>query len=83
MAERMAALMCVEGDADADEGHDANENGDVRGRVMEIVDRETEKARERGIEEPSWLELEELGVDDEMLRCLDLSSKFPVTQSCH
>jgi hypothetical protein len=28
--------------------------------------------------ESAWLELEELGIDDDMLVALDLSAKFPV-----
>ncbi|GAB4838042.1 hypothetical protein Ancab_027570 [Ancistrocladus abbreviatus] len=79
LAERMAALMCVEGNptGDLDEGtHDLNENGKQL-NVEEILVEEIHKAKERGDEYVQWLELEELEIDDALLLSLDLPGRFP------
>lgn len=81
MVERMAALMCVDVDLESDSEKEGIESGDGKTneeKVREILEREMEKVKERGIDGAAWLELEELGIDDEMLCSLDLSSKFPV-----
>lgn len=44
--------------------------------VLQIVKNERARIQEKG--ESAWLELEELGIDDDMLVALDLSAKFPV-----
>ncbi|CAA7395629.1 unnamed protein product [Spirodela intermedia] len=86
LAERMASLMCVDGDgspasaADEDgsplESVGSLETG-ARGGVVDILDREMEKARKRGSASGVWLELEELGIDDEMLCSMNLCDRFP------
>lgn len=87
MAERMASLMCVDGDGSPASGNDEDgtplesveslETG-AKGGVVEILDREMEKARKRGNASAVWLELEELGIDDEMLCSMNLCDRFPV-----
>ncbi|XP_039144964.1 tubulin--tyrosine ligase-like protein 12 [Dioscorea cayenensis subsp. rotundata] len=80
LVERMAALMCVDVDLESDSEKEGIESGDGKTneeKVREILEREMEKVKERGIDGAAWLELEELGIDDEMLCSLDLSSKFP------
>lgn len=81
LAERMAALMCVDldrriGTEEADEkgGHD----GGSLEHVLQVVEKERARVQERGSDSAAWLELEELGIDDDMLVALDLSAKFPV-----
>ncbi|PHT99150.1 hypothetical protein BC332_31906 [Capsicum chinense] len=82
LAERMAALMCVDIDLNsADE-----EAGDVEGgageedssklSAAEIMEREMCKVKE-GLDDTRWLELEELDIDDDMFVSLDLPDKFP------
>lgn len=46
--------------------------------AFEIVEKEMCRVKEKGREAVTWLEFEELGIDDEMLRSLDLSTKFLV-----
>jgi len=83
LAQRMAALMCVDLDLESDsiegevEPEGKHENGIYR-KVMEILQQETNRLKERGSDAAAWLELEELGIDDEILCSLDLSSRFPV-----
>ncbi|KAJ0987501.1 hypothetical protein J5N97_005857 [Dioscorea zingiberensis] len=82
LAERMAALMCVDVDLESDSEKAGIEPGfeeekENERKIREIVEREMGKVKERGIDGAAWLELEELGIDDEMLCSLDLSSKFP------
>lgn len=82
LAERMAALMCV----DIHLNSAAEEAGDVDGgageddssklSAAEIVEREMRKVKE-GRDDTRWLELEELDIDDDMLVSLDLPDKFP------
>ncbi|XP_066399431.1 uncharacterized protein [Miscanthus floridulus] len=80
LAERMAALMCVDLDRrieteEADE-QDGDESGSLE-HVLQVVDKERARVQERGSDSVAWLELEELGIDDDMLVALDLSAKFP------
>lgn len=82
LAERMAALMCV----DIHLNSAAEEAGDVDGgageedssklSAAEIVERIMRKVKE-GRDDMRWLELEELDIDDDMLVSLDLPDKFP------
>lgn len=66
--------MCVDLDLESDEGkHDSGSEG----KVLEILEREMDRVKEKGGDAAAWLELEELGIDDETLRSLDLSTKFP------
>uniref|UniRef100_A0A0E0K9L5 Tubulin--tyrosine ligase-like protein 12 SET-like domain-containing protein n=1 Tax=Oryza punctata TaxID=4537 RepID=A0A0E0K9L5_ORYPU len=80
LAERMAALMCVDLDRrteleEADEQD--NGNGGSLENALEVVEKERTRIQEKGSDFAPWLELEELGIDDDMLIALDLSSKFP------
>uniref|UniRef100_A0A0E0NQI2 Tubulin--tyrosine ligase-like protein 12 SET-like domain-containing protein n=1 Tax=Oryza rufipogon TaxID=4529 RepID=A0A0E0NQI2_ORYRU len=80
LAERMAALMCVDLDErteleEADEQD--NGNGGSLESALEVVEKERTRIQEKGSDFAAWLELEELGIDDDMLIALDLSSKFP------
>ncbi|KAJ8568776.1 hypothetical protein K7X08_030998 [Anisodus acutangulus] len=82
LAERMAALMCVDTDlnstaeeaADVDGGEGEEDSSKLS--AVEIVEREMRKVKEGG-DATRWLELEELDVDDDMLVSLDLPNKFP------
>ncbi|MCD9560626.1 hypothetical protein HAX54_019343 [Datura stramonium] len=82
LAERMAALMCVDIDlisaakeaGDVDGG--AGEEDNSKQSAAEIVEREMGKVKE-GRDDTRWLELEELDIDDDMLVSLDLPNKFP------
>ncbi|XXG51416.1 hypothetical protein AAC387_Pa02g5192 [Persea americana] len=82
LAQRMAALMCVDLDlsldskAVVDESSGRHENAG-KGNAMQVVEREMHKAQEEGYGASTWLELDELDIDDDMLISLDLSSKFP------
>ncbi|XAR51089.1 hypothetical protein NMG60_11005624 [Bertholletia excelsa] len=82
LAERMASLMCVDIhlNSDAEEvdhpGGGRDENGTKLG-IMEILESEIHKAKEKGDGTVRWLELEELDMDDSMFLSLDLPSKFP------
>lgn len=75
LAERMAALMCVDVDLDSATEQEGEEDSSKLSAV-EIVEREMCKVKE-GQDYTRWLELEELDVDDHMLVSLDLPSKFP------
>lgn len=79
LAERMAALMCVDLDVDGDEEDKIEGDADSETKlcVSQILEKEVERVRERGNDVPVWLELEELGIDDDMLLSMDLSRKFP------
>ncbi|MQL78050.1 hypothetical protein Taro_010469 [Colocasia esculenta] len=86
LAERMAALMCVDldkSDSSVDDEQvevmELKRNGESGSteRVMEIVEREAEKVREKGNDTAVWLELEELGIDDDVLCSMELSRRFP------
>ena len=84
LAERMAALMCV----DIDLNSDAEETEEVVDRVsqqsgtkmsvLEAVESEIRSAKENGDGTVRWLELEDLDIDDDTLSSLNLSSRFPV-----
>ena len=76
LAERMAALMCVDVDLDSATEQEGEEDSSKLSAV-ELVEREMCKVKE-GQDYTRWLELEELDVDDHMLVSLDLPSKFPV-----
>ncbi|XP_022731024.1 tubulin--tyrosine ligase-like protein 12 [Durio zibethinus] len=75
LAQRMAALMCVDVDDDADL-EETIENGEKM-MVEEVLESEIRNAGENGDGVVRWLELEELGLDDAALLSLNLSSKFP------
>ncbi|KAL6649321.1 hypothetical protein ACP70R_013545 [Stipagrostis hirtigluma subsp. patula] len=79
LAERMAALMCVDLDQtieleESDE-QDNKKSGSLE-HVLEVVDKERTRVQETGSDAATWLELEELGIDDDMLVSLGLSAKF-------
>ncbi|KAG6515417.1 hypothetical protein ZIOFF_025829 [Zingiber officinale] len=81
LAERMSALMCV--DLDMKTNDEVSELeiseeaiGKSQDRVLEVLKKEVDKAKESG-RDATWLELDELEIDDEMLKSLDLSTKFP------
>ena len=84
LAERMAALMCV----DIDLNSDAEETEEVVDRVsqqsgtkmsvLEAVESEIRSAKGNGDGTVRWLELEDLDIDDDTLSSLNLSSRFPV-----
>lgn len=79
LAERMAAMMCVEGSKESEEAEDvvSRRNGAEPGS-LEAIESEISSAQEKGQNgSVSWLELEELGIDDHTLLSLDLSSRFP------
>lgn len=79
LAERMAALMCVEDPEETEEAVDrvSLQKGAEPG-VLELVETEIKKAKQEGEDGTVlWLELEELDIDDHMLLSLDLSSRFP------
>lgn len=83
LAERMAALMCVDLDKKGETEETEKEELDPSERnkiALEIVEKEMCRLKENGRESVAWLEFEELGIDDEMLCSLDLSTKFPVSQ---
>jgi tubulin--tyrosine ligase-like protein 12 len=81
LAERMAALMCVDLDrrieSEESDEHDGKRSGSLE-HVLQIVENERARIHEKGSDSTAWLELEELGIDDDMLVALDLSAKFPV-----
>ncbi|CAN6302079.1 unnamed protein product, partial [Urochloa humidicola] len=80
LAERMAALMCVDLDRRIDteesDEHDGDRTGSLE-HVLQIVEKEKARIQESGSDSAAWIELEELGIDDDMLIALDLSAKFP------
>ena len=84
LAERMAALMCVDIDLnsnveEAEEVVDgiSHQNG-TKLSVFEAMESEIQAAKENGDGAVRWLELEELDIDDDTFLSLDLSSRFPV-----
>lgn len=81
LAQRMAALMCVDIDSNSDaeeiDGDGVSRDNYSKLNVTDIVEHEIGYAKERGYDSVKWLELEELDIDDDMLLSLDLSSKFP------
>lgn len=85
LAQRMASLMCVDTDIDADseEVDVANgvlhENG-IKSNLEDILHGEIRNATENGDGTVKWLELEDADIHDDMLLSLNLSNKFPVRQ---
>ncbi|XVE53987.1 hypothetical protein DITRI_Ditri03aG0046700 [Diplodiscus trichospermus] len=75
LAERMAALMCV--DVDDDAGLEETVENGWKMTVEEVLESEIRNAKENGDGVVRWLELEELGLDDTTLLSLNLSTKFP------
>lgn len=70
--------MCVDVDLESESVEDeVVGEGSLEMKVLEAIEREMERVKERGGDGAAWLELEELGIDDEMLSSLDLSTKFP------
>lgn len=85
MAERMAALMCVDIDLNSNAEEETEEvvdgishqNG-TKLSVFEAMESEIHGAKEIGDGAVRWLELDELDIDDDTFLSLDLSSRFPV-----
>lgn len=77
LAQRMASLMCVGTDLSSGLENGVSQQDNDNLSVDEILANEINYSKERGKDSTSWLELEELGIDDDMLLSLDLSSKFP------
>ncbi|KAH9298585.1 hypothetical protein KI387_030267, partial [Taxus chinensis] len=81
LVKRMATLMCVRDEFDSRSCENITSEGEqepideAKENPQDIIDRELCKAKEDkgGL----WLELEEVQIDDEMLRSLELTSKFP------
>ncbi|KAM2218820.1 hypothetical protein TB2_017699 [Malus domestica] len=71
LAERMAAIMCVDTDLNSDSEENRESNG--KRSVLEVMESEITEARGN----VRWLELEDLDMDDETLSSLDLAAKFP------
>lgn len=83
----MASLMCVDIDMDSTSEVTDASNGDSVEKdgkldVIRALEREICEAQGRGDDKVRWLELDELGIDDDILLSLDLSSKFPVCKPC-
>ena len=83
LAERMASLMCVDIDLNSDAEDLDNSGGGLdenssKLNILEIVEGEIRKEKEKGEASVKWLELEELDMDDSMMLSLDLPIKFPV-----
>ena len=80
LVERMASLMCVDGDCheqDEDSTDDLIDNN-RKPTPEAIVESEICRSREMGCDEVKWLELEELDIDDAKLLDLALPSRCPV-----
>ncbi|XP_028787028.1 tubulin--tyrosine ligase-like protein 12 isoform X2 [Neltuma alba] len=81
LAERMGSLMCV----DIDLNMNADENDLANGAsheyaktdVAQSLESELEAAQMKGNGPLTWLELDGLGIDDDMLLSLSLSDRFP------
>ncbi|KAL4613775.1 hypothetical protein ACB092_07G004600 [Castanea dentata] len=83
LAERMAALMCVDIDlnSNAEETEEvvdgiSHQNG-TKFSVFEAMESEIHGAKENGDGSVRWLELDELDIDDDTFLSLDLSTRFP------
>jgi len=61
---------------ESEDEQDDEKNGSLE-HVLQVVETEMARVQERGTDSAAWLELEELGIDDDMLVTLDLSAKFP------
>ena len=73
--------MCVDLDRNIETEESDEQDGEKNGsleHVLQAVETERARVQERGTDSAAWLELEELGIDDDMLVTLDLSAKFPV-----
>lgn len=83
LAQRMASLMCVDLDLASDTRfvsgslHESNSEMSIEA----ILEREVSEAKEKYDGIVRWLELDELGIDDDILVSLDLPRKFPVYRS--
>ncbi|KAK7304002.1 hypothetical protein RJT34_14973 [Clitoria ternatea] len=80
LAERMASLMCVDIDINSNGDGDGEGEGEANGgvdSVVDIVESDVREAKEKGDGTLKWLELEGLGIDDDMLLSLSLPSRFP------
>lgn len=79
----MASLMCVDLDLASDTRfvsgslHESNSEMSIEA----ILEREVSEAKEKYDGIVRWLELDELGIDDDILVSLDLPRKFPVYRS--
>ncbi|KAM1208587.1 hypothetical protein ACFX2J_014227 [Malus domestica] len=71
LAERMAAIMCVDTVLNSDSEENRESNG--KSSVLKVLESEITEARGN----VRWLELEDLDMDDETLSSLDLAAKFP------
>ncbi|KAF3946588.1 hypothetical protein CMV_027162 [Castanea mollissima] len=83
LAERMAALMCVDVDlnSNAEETEEvvdgvSHQNG-TKLSVFEAMESEIHGAKEIGDGTVRWLELDELDIDDDTFLSLELSTRFP------
>ncbi|XP_004288983.1 PREDICTED: tubulin--tyrosine ligase-like protein 12 [Fragaria vesca subsp. vesca] len=72
LAERMASIMCVDTDLNSEESQVLS-GDDAKRSVLEVLESEISEANG----DVKWLELEELGIDNETLSSLDLSAKCP------
>lgn len=83
LAQRMATLMCVDGDLNVDEEAEGGTSIEDTGNmcVEDILEHELCKAK-GDMDTVRWLELDELDIDDNTLLSLDLSAKFPVGVNC-
>ncbi|CAO2842027.1 unnamed protein product [Amaranthus hypochondriacus] len=79
LVERMASLMCVDGDCHEQDEDSADNLIDNNGKPTPeaIVESEICRSRETGYDGVKWLELEELDIDDAKLLELALPSKCP------
>ncbi|BBH08212.1 tubulin-tyrosine ligase [Prunus dulcis] len=73
LAERMAAIMCVDADLNSESEEDRLSEGNAKRSVLEVLENEITEANGN----VRWLELEDLDIDDETLSSLDLSTKSP------
>ena len=77
----MSALMCVDLDrrteVEESDEQESEKSGSLE-HVLQVMEKEKTRIQERGSDFAAWLELEELGIDDDMLEALDLSANFPV-----
>lgn len=79
----MASLMCVDLDLASDTGFVSGSLPESNSEmsVGAILEREVSEATENHDGVVRWLELDELGIDDDILVSLDLPRKFPVYRS--
>ncbi|CAI0387820.1 unnamed protein product, partial [Linum tenue] len=79
LAQRMAALMCVDIDLNSSDAEETEGVGEENFKLnaADVVENEIREAKEKGNDTVRWLELEEMDIDDDMLLSLELTSKFP------